>query len=110
MEKIFYAADAYVSTYAQGADLIIVKSNDGIIYGASCEFDICTKDITKVAIPKGGVFDENDKKFAEAEWIEYTDDIGTIPAGWEDIVNAGLSDYISGYQLESEVGIHRFKK
>lgn len=59
---------------------------------------------------KVAFFDENDKKFAEAEWIEYTDDIGTIPAGGEDIVNAGLSDSIYGYQLESEVGIHRFKK
>jgi hypothetical protein len=50
------------------------------------------------------------KKFAEAEWIEYTDDIGTIPAGWEDMISAGLSDFISGYQFENKVGIHRFKK
>ncbi|OOL36197.1 MULTISPECIES: hypothetical protein [Pseudomonas] len=110
MEKIFYAADAYVSTYGQGADLIIIKSPEGTIYGAACEFDICTKDITKVSIQQGETFDASDKKFEEAEWLEYTDDIGTTPAGWEDIVNAGLSDFVSGYQLESEVVIHRFKK
>jgi hypothetical protein len=109
MEKIFYAADAYVSTYAQGADLLIIKSANGTIYGASFEFDICTKDIEKVAIKKGEIFNEADKKFEEAEWIEFTDDIGTTPASWLDIMDSGLSSFISGYQLESEMTIHKFK-
>lgn len=110
MGKIFYAADAFVSAYGQGADLIIIKSSDGTIYGASCEFDICTKDIAKASITNGEIFDASDRKLKEAEWLEFTDDIGTTPAEWEDIINAGLSDFVSGYQLESEVGIYRFKK
>lgn len=109
MEKIFYTADAYISTYAQGTDLLIVKSSDGEMYGASFEFDICTKDIKKVSIRNGETFNESDKRFEDAEWAEFTDEIGTIPASWQEIIASGLSDFISGYQLESEVVVHRFK-
>lgn len=109
MEKIFYTADAYIKTYSQGTDLLIIKSNDGTLYGASFEFDICTKDITKVAIRKGEIFNESDTKFEEAEWLEFTDDLGTVPASWQDLMNSDLSDFISGYQLESEVTVHRFE-
>lgn len=109
MEKIFYTADAFINTYAQGTDLLIIKSTNGTLYGASFEFDICTKDIVKAAIRKDETFNETDKKFEEAEWTEFTDDIGTIPASWQDITELDLSDFISGYQLESEVVTHRFK-
>jgi hypothetical protein len=109
MKKIFYTAEAYISTYAQGTDLVIIKSADGTLYGASFEFDICTKDIIKAAIGKNETFNEDNSKFTEAEWVEYTDDIGTVPASWLDITTNALPDIILGYQLEGEATIHHFE-
>lgn len=109
MEKIFYAADAYLPSYEQGADLIMVKSRAGELWGVSLEFETCTRDITLATVPRNGAFDENDPRFAQADWVEYSDAIGLIPAGWEELMSAGLSAAIVGYQLESELGIQRFK-
>ena len=108
MKKIFYTAEAYISGYAQGTDLILAKSKDGTFYGASFEFNICTKDITKVAIRSDEIFNENDQKFEDAEWIEFTKDLELIPASWLEIMKSGLSDIVLGYQVEGEATIHKF--
>ncbi|MBK5538170.1 hypothetical protein JFV28_13365 [Pseudomonas sp. TH05] len=109
MEKIFYAADAYLPSYDQGADMIMVKSSAGALWGVSLEFDICTRDIALATVPRNATFDEHDPRFAQAHWVEYSDAIGLVPAGWEDLMHAGLSDHVCGYQLGSELGIRRFK-
>jgi hypothetical protein len=109
MQKIFYAADAYLPSYDQGADLIMVKSPAAELWGVSLEFDICTRDIALATVPRNATFDEHDPRFAQAHWVEYSDAIGLVPAGWEDLMHAGLSDHVCGYQLGGELGIHRFK-
>ncbi|GFM88754.1 hypothetical protein PSCICO_41530 [Pseudomonas cichorii] len=108
MEKIFYATDAYIKEYAQGAYLIMIKSLSGAIYGLSCEFEVYTQDIVNAAVKKNEEFNITDERFDKVNWIEFDSEVGTIPASWEDIKKAGLSDYVIGYQLESEVEIHRF--
>ncbi|WP_080926022.1 MULTISPECIES: hypothetical protein [Pseudomonas] len=109
MEKIFYVIDSYIKTYAQGAYLIIIKSSSGKIYGLSCEFEVYTQDFDKVAVRKTSEFDPNDIKLDEANWIDFPQGTELVPANWDDIINSRLSDYVIGYQLENEVGIHRFR-
>ncbi len=41
-------------------------------------------------------------------WSDYTDEVGVIPASWEEIESAGLSKYVVGYSLESSLDVHRF--
>lgn len=101
--------ESYIKEYDQGAYLIIIKSSSGEIYGLSCEFEVYTRDFDKAAVQKNEVFDSNNIKFDEANWIAFDPKIGTTPASWDDITNKGLSNYIIGYQLESEVSIHRFE-
>ncbi|POA57850.1 MULTISPECIES: hypothetical protein [unclassified Pseudomonas] len=108
LEKIFYAAHAYLPSYGQGADLIIVRAVDGQLWGLACEFDLCTRDIRQAAVSGPQPFDAADAKFAEAQWSPHHDDIGLLPASWEDLMNAGLADCIAGYQLQSQLGIQPF--
>lgn len=108
MQKFFYAADAYLPTYEQGADLIMVKTASGELWGVACEFDLCTQDIEQAVVRCNDPFDATDPKFAQARWTGYEDRIGMTPASWADLTHAGLADFIAGYQLESELGIHRF--
>ncbi|WDH53627.1 hypothetical protein PUP75_02190 [Pseudomonas chlororaphis] len=109
MEKIFYVMDAYIKTYAQGAYLIMIKSSSGAIYGLSCEFEAYTQDFEKVAVRKNKKFEKNDMNFDEANWIDFPQGTEITPASWDEIMSSGFSDYVIGYQLESEVGIHRFQ-
>ncbi|WP_061562708.1 hypothetical protein [Pseudomonas citronellolis] len=109
MEKIFYVTDAYASSYQQGAYLVIVKSPSGVLFGVSCEFEDCTADIAMASVSIGGNFDEADEKYSKVNWVPYSEAVGMVPAAWEDIINSGLSEYVIGYQLESELEVHRFK-
>lgn len=109
MEKIFYVTESYVASYQQGAYLVIVKSASGKLYGVSCEFEICTSDIEMASVSVGGFFDALDEKYSMVNWVPYGDEVGMIPAGWEDVISSGLSGCIIGYQLESELEVHRFK-
>lgn len=108
LEKIFYAAEAYLPSYEQGADLIIVRAPDGQLWGVACEFELCTQDIEKATVSGQQPFDEADPKFAEVRWSPCHDGIGLLPASWQDLMTAGLADCIAGYQLESRLGIQRF--
>ncbi|MHA3736983.1 hypothetical protein ACXR0M_15130 [Pseudomonas sp. Eth.TT006] len=108
MKKIFYTAEAYISAYAQGSDLILTRSKDDTIYGASFEFNTCTKDISKASIKNDEIFNKNDQKFESAEWTGLTKNLELLPASWLDIMNAGLSDFVLGYQVEGEITIHKF--
>ncbi|MGC5701609.1 hypothetical protein J4P02_15540 [Pseudomonas sp. NFXW11] len=108
LEKIFYAAEAYLPSYEQGADLIIVRAADGQLWAVACEFELCTRDIDKAAVHCHQPFDVADPKFAAARWSTCDDSLGLVPATWEDLTQAGLADFITGYQLESRLGIQRF--
>lgn len=110
LEKIFYAAHAYLPRYEQGADLIIVRAADGQLWGLACEFDLCTRDIRQATVSARHPFDAADPKFAEARWSPCHDDIGLLPASWEDLMIAGLADCIAGYQLQSQLGIQPFPR
>ncbi|MBI6854669.1 hypothetical protein YA0002_17995 [Pseudomonas cichorii] len=108
MEKIFYVIDSYIKEYAQGAYLILIKSSSGAIYGLSCEFEVYTQNLAGASLKKDEDFNADNTKFDEVNWIEFDPELGTIPASWEDVMREGLSDYVIGYQLESEVEVHRF--
>lgn len=108
LEKIFYAVDAYLPSYEQGADLIIVRAPDGQLWGVAREFELCTRDIEKAAVHRDHPFDITDPKFGEARWSTCDDSIGLLPASWEELMKAGMADFIAGYQLESRLGIQRF--
>ncbi|MBB2494209.1 hypothetical protein H3H51_04195 [Pseudomonas sp. UL070] len=105
MEKIYYVTEAFISNYNQGTDLLLIKTASGEIYGLSPEFEMCTKDIAMVS----GLYSP-DRPYPQAKWINFNSDIGTVPAGWYDLNNTSISNFIIGYRLESELQIHRFKK
>jgi len=100
MGKIYYIVEAYIGSMAQGTDLALVKARDGEIYGCSFEFDLCTREI--------GPFCPNSDSYSKVVWSDYTDEVGVIPASWEEIESAGLSKYVVGYSLESSLDVHRF--
>jgi hypothetical protein len=104
MEKIYYVTEAFISTYNQGTDLLIIKTNSGEIFGLSSEFEICTKDIELVS----GHYSA-DRPYSQALWVDFNSEIGTTPAGWSDISGTKIADLIIGYRLESELQVHRFK-
>ena len=104
IEKIYYVTEAFVSSYNQGTGLLIVKANSGEIYGLSTEFEICTKDIETVS----GLYNPA-RPYSQAQWIDFSSEIGTTPAGWTDINDTKLAELIVGYRLESDLQVHRFK-
>jgi hypothetical protein len=104
IEKIYYVTEAFISSYNQGTDLLIIKTKSGEIFGLSSEFEICTKDIEMVS----GQYNIS-RPYSQAKWVEFSSDIGTIPAGWSDISDTNIADLIIGYRLESELQVHRFR-
>lgn len=104
IEKIYYVTEAFVSSYSQGTDLLMVKAKSGDIFGLSSEFEICTKDIELVS----GQYTP-DRPYSQAQWIDFCSEIGTVPAGWADISGTGIAELVVGYRLESDLQVHRFK-
>ena len=105
IEKIYYVTEAFISSYNQGTDLLMVKAKSGEIFGLSPEFEICTKDIEIVS----GQYNP-DRPYYQAQWIDFCSEIGTIPASWADISSTDIADLVVGYRLESDLQVHRFKE